>query len=232
MGDRILQVNSISKGFHCGQKNYPLLTQLNLTVTKSERVLLMGRSGSGKTTLIQILGTLQAPDSGEILIIDQSINQMSEAALNHFRSKQLGFMFQQHHFITGLSVIENVVLPLQLQVKHQRHDSYQKALELLQLLDIQKPLHQKIPSQLSMGEQARVSIARALIHGPKLLLMDEPSASLDDQLTQEVFGYIATLQKQLGFAMIVATHDDSLKRYADTVYNLKNGYLEKMDVRA
>ena len=183
----------------------------------------MGRSGSGKTTLIQILGGLLAPDSGDIKFLDQSITQMVEVQRNTFRAQKLGFMFQQHHFITGLNVVENVALHMQLQG---HGDAIEVAQSLLNKLEIATQLHGLNPKQLSMGEQARVSLARAVAHKPCLLLMDEPSASLDDGLTLEIFRYIHTLQKSIGFSVVVATHDQSLLQFADTVYELNKGNLE------
>jgi ABC-type lipoprotein export system ATPase subunit len=229
MAKVLLSAAGISKAYSYGEDQHSLLTDMNLEVSARERVLLMGRSGSGKTTLIQILGGLLAPDSGDVRFLDQSITKMSEESLNQFRAQKLGFMFQQHHFIVGLNVIENVALHMQLQ---DQPNAVERAQQILTKLEIATQLHSQNPKQLSMGEQARVSLARAVAHQPTLLLMDEPSASLDDDLTLEIFQYIHALQQTIGFAVVVATHDQSLLQFSDTVYDLNKGNLEARNAGA
>ncbi len=222
----LLKAKDVSIAFSYGTQTHLLLQEINLTVFPGEKVILMGRSGSGKTTLIQILAGLSHPTQGTVQISGSTVSTMSEQEKNAFRSQKLGFMFQKHHFISDFSVIENVALPLLLNKNPQ---ALQQAEVMLLQLNIPPKLFQQSPKQLSMGEQARIALARALIHHPSLLFMDEPSASLDDPLTQEIFGYIEKLHKQYKFAMVVATHDQSLLKFADRVYDLRNGKLEARD---
>lgn len=179
----------------------------DITTSKGESLLITGGSGKGKTTLLHLLGGLQRPESGEIIIEDTNIATLSEKKLDHFRGKNIGLILQQSYFVASLNVLENVVLASWLATGLQATN---KAKALLEQLDLKDHLH-KQPSQLSIGQQQRVSIARALINEPKLLLADEPTSSLDDDNAFKVADMLSQLAKQYGTALVIVTHDQRLK---------------------
>ena len=179
----------------------------DIAITAGESLLITGGSGKGKTTLLHLLGGLQRPESGHIAIEGTDIAALSEKKLDHFRGKNIGLVLQQSYFVASLNVLENVVLASWLATGKQAQD---KAKQLLEQLDLAGHMH-KLPSQLSIGQQQRVSIARALINQPKLLLADEPTSSLDDDNAFKVAAMLENLAKQYGSTLIIVTHDQRLK---------------------
>lgn len=173
-----------------------------------ETVLITGGSGKGKTTLLHLLGGLLRPEQGEIRIHNTDIGTLSEKKLDHFRGQNIGLVLQQSHFIASLSVLENVVLASWLASGKQLTE---KAKLLLQQLDLEQQIY-KLPSQLSIGQQQRVSIARALINEPKVLLADEPTSSLDDENALKVADLLDNLAKEYRSALVIVTHDSRLKQ--------------------
>ncbi|TRW26372.1 ABC transporter ATP-binding protein [Flavobacterium zepuense] len=184
------------------QFNFP-----DIAVQSGESLLITGGSGKGKTTLLHLFGGLLRPQSGQVLIEGTGLASLSEKKLDRFRGTNIGLVLQQAYFVSSLNVLENVVLASWLATGKQAND---KARQLLQELDLTDHLY-KLPSQLSIGQQQRVSIARALINQPKLLLADEPTSSLDDDNAFRVADMLAHLAKQYGSALIIVTHDQRLK---------------------
>jgi putative ABC transport system ATP-binding protein len=174
----------------------------------AETVLITGNSGKGKTTLLHLMSGLLRPNSGEIIIDSSDICAMSEKKLDQFRGNTIGLILQQSHFISSLSVLENVVLASWLASGKR---ATQKAKKLLAELDLEDQMH-KLPSQLSIGQQQRVSIARALVNEPKLLLADEPTSSLDDVNAMKVADLLEKLANEYKAALIIVTHDQRLKK--------------------
>lgn len=172
-----------------------------------ETLLITGGSGKGKTTLLHLLGGLLRPESGDIYIENTNIATISESKLDHFRGKNVGLVLQQSYFVASLTVLENVVLASWLGTGKQ---AAEKAEQLLEQLDLNEHMH-KLPSQLSIGQQQRVSIARAIINEPKLLLADEPTSSLDDENAFKVADMLSGLAKQYNTALVIVTHDQRLK---------------------
>lgn len=175
--------------------------------SKGQSLLITGGSGKGKTTLLHLLGGLQRPESGEIFIDGTDIATLPDNKLDSFRGKNIGLVLQQSYFVESLTVLENVVLASWLATGRK---AAEKAKQLLQQLDLDSQMH-KLPSKLSVGQQQRVSIARALINEPKLLLADEPTSSLDDENAFKVADMLAALANQYGTALIIVTHDQRLK---------------------
>lgn len=182
----------------------------------TETLLITGNSGKGKTTLLHLLGGLLRPTSGEIAIEDTNITNLSEKELDHFRGKNIGLVLQQSHFVASLNVIENVVLASWLATGKK---ATEKAKSLLKQLDLEDQMY-KLPSNLSVGQQQRVSIARALINEPKLLLADEPTSSLDDENAFKVADLLAKLSKEYKASLIIVTHDQRLKDKFSNQLNL------------
>lgn len=179
----------------------------DIATSRGETLLITGGSGKGKTTLLHLLGGLLRPQSGNVLIEDTDITPLSNKQLDRFRGKNIGLVLQQSYFVASLNVLDNVILASWLATGHQ---ATQKAKQLLEQLDLKDQMH-KLPSQLSIGQQQRVSIARALINEPKLLLADEPTSSLDDENAYKVADMLSGLAKQFGTALVIVTHDQRLK---------------------
>lgn len=179
----------------------------DITATAGQTLLITGGSGKGKTTLLHLLGGLLRPQQGEVLIDDTNISALSEKQLDRFRGKNIGIVLQQAYFVASLSVLDNVSLAAWLATGTEAKD---KATQLFEQLGLKDHLH-KLPSQLSIGQQQRVSIARALINSPKLLLADEPTSSLDDENAYVVADMLSSLAKQFGTALVIVTHDQRLK---------------------
>lgn len=186
----------------------------DIICNEGEVCLITGGSGRGKTTLLHILGGLLRAESGEVIISNTNIEQFSERKLDHFRGKNIGLVLQENHFIEAFTVLENVVLASWLATGKQARN---KAKELLEHLDLKEQLH-KLPSQLSVGQQQRVSIARALINEPKVVLADEPTSSLDDENAFKVADLLEKLSKEYKTALVIVTHDSRLKeRFANQI---------------
>lgn len=182
----------------------------------SDALLITGISGKGKTTLLHLLGGLLRPNSGSIAIQQTNIANLSEKELDQFRGKNIGLVLQQSHFIASLNVLENVVLASWLATGKK---ATEKAKSLLKELDLEDQMY-KLPSNLSVGQQQRVSIARALINEPKLLLADEPTSSLDDENAAKVADMLAYLSKEYKASLIIVTHDYRLKSKFSNQLNL------------
>ncbi|NDI97663.1 ATP-binding cassette domain-containing protein [Flavobacterium sp. LaA7.5] len=192
------------------QFSYGKGTEFNfpdIIAQRGETLLITGGSGKGKTTLLHLLGGLLKPQSGEIRIEDTNLPTLSDKKLDSFRGKNIGLVLQQSYFVESLNVEENVVLASWLATGRQ---AVQKARQLLEQLGLKDQMH-KLPSQLSIGQQQRASIARALINEPKLLLADEPTSSLDDENAFIVADMLSGLAKQYGTALVIVTHDQRLK---------------------
>ena len=179
----------------------------DMNCSASEALLITGNSGKGKTTLLHLLGGLLRPKSGEISIENNNIALFSEQELDQFRGKNIGLVLQQSHFIASLNVLENVVLASWLATGK---GATEKAKALLKELDLEDQMY-KLTAELSVGQQQRVSIARALINEPKLLLADEPTSSLDDENAAKVADLLAQLSKEYKASLIIVTHDHRLK---------------------
>lgn len=179
----------------------------DISLDKSETLLITGGSGKGKTTLLHLLGGLLRPQTGTITIEGTDIATLSKKKLDRFRGENIGLVLQQSHFVASLTVLENVVLASWLATGKQATDKAKLLLDQLGLADQMD----KLAAQLSIGQQQRASIARALINSPKLLLADEPTSSLDDENAAVVAGMLSSLALQYGSALIVVTHDQRLK---------------------
>jgi ABC-type lipoprotein export system ATPase subunit len=173
----------------------------------AQTLLITGNSGKGKTTLLHLLGGLLRPNSGTISLQDTMVSTLSEKDLDQFRGKNIGLVLQQSHFVSSINVLDNVVLASWLATGKKASD---KAKSLLKELDLEDQMY-KLPNQLSIGQQQRVSIARALINEPKLLLADEPTSSLDDENAAKVADLLSALAKEYNASLIIVTHDQRLK---------------------
>ena len=217
----IIKVNEVSKSF--GEKeNFNLvLDKVSLDIKKGEFVSLMGESGSGKSTLLYIIGGLDKPTEGSVVIDEKDINELKEKEIARFRRQDIGFVFQFYNLVQNLTVEENIMLPVVMDGKKERDykDRLDKILKIVGLEDKRKSL----PNQLSGGQQQRVSIARAVILNPKVILADEPIGNLDSKSGEEVMKLFKTLNKEEGVTILQVTHSEESAKYGDRVVRLKDG---------
>lgn len=223
MNNIILQCNNINKIFFDGNNNIEILSNLNLTVIKGQKIAIMGRSGSGKTTLLQLLGGLDMPTSGNIMLCNYDLNKITEAKKAAIRNNKIGFIYQMHHLLPEFTALENVCMPLLIK-RIPLETAKKLAIVLLQEIGLGARLHFK-PQKLSGGERQRVAIARALINNPDCVLADEPTGNLDIENAQQVMELINNLNKKYPIAVIMVTHDHNLVKHFDRIYQLQNGQL-------
>lgn len=193
---------------------------LNLSIDKGLFVSIIGESGSGKTTLLNIIGAIDNINEGRVIIDNQVITELDEDKLAEFRNKKIGFVFQNHFLLKGFSVMENLMIPALINKRFNQREFLEKAKELLELLGIEDKLHRGI-DELSGGERQRVSIARALINDPDIIIADEPTGNLDPKNSEIVFSLFYNIVKNLGKTCIMATHNLHLAEKTDMVINLQ-----------
>jgi putative ABC transport system ATP-binding protein len=219
----LVSINNVSKGYSRGKQRVEVLTDINLEVAKGEFVALMGPSGSGKTTLLNLIGGLDRPDSGQVVVAGEDIGKLSSGKLTRWRSRHVGFIFQFYNLLPVLSAERNVEMPLLLTKLSgkQRKRNVQAALELVGLADRAK--HK--PNELSGGQQQRVAIARALVSDPTLLVCDEPTGDLDRESSQAVLDLLQLLNREHGKTIVMVTHDPRAAERASRILHVDKGEL-------
>lgn len=213
----MIEVKNIKKSYG----KLPVLKGIHLTIKEKEIVTIVGASGAGKSTLLHILGTLDTPDEGEIFYDSVNIARLSTNRLSSFRNQNIGFVFQFHHLLPEFTALENVCIPAWIKGDSKK-EAEKRAKELLDMLGLSDRLTHK-PNQLSGGEQQRVSVARALINHPKVVLADEPSGNLDTQTKSELHRLFFSLREQLGQTFVIVTHDNELAAMSDRQIKLRDG---------
>jgi lipoprotein-releasing system ATP-binding protein len=219
----MIVASGLVKGYRSGAGYLGVLEGLELSVAQGEMLAITGASGVGKSTLLHVLGTLDRPESGQLLIDGQSVLDLREGELRTFRNRTLGFVFQFHHLLPEFNAIENVMMPL-LVARTPFPEARRRAAELLLGLGLMDRADHR-PGALSGGEQQRVAVARALACGPRLLLADEPTGNLDRQTGERLHELITRLKDQTGLTVVVVTHNDRLAAACDRVLNLDGGVL-------
>ena len=221
--DILVELKNISKTYRKGKEKVPVLSQLSVNIARGDFLALMGPSGSGKTTLLNILGGLDSPSAGELIINGQRIDQFSSSQLTKWRAQNVGFIFQFYNLMPVLTAEKNVELPLLLTnlTSKQRKLHVAAALELVGLSD--RATH--YPSELSGGQEQRVAIARALVSDPKLLLCDEPTGDLDRATADEILLLMQELNREQGKTIIMVTHDPRAADHAKRTLHLDKGSL-------
>ena len=201
-----------------------VLKGVNFTINKGEIVSVVGASGAGKTTLLQILGTLDRADGGDIVFENKSTSALSKKDLAQFRNQNIGFVFQFHHLLPEFTAFENVCLPGYIG-KRNKKEVEKRAKELLVQLGLEDRIEHK-PNELSGGEQQRVSVARALINDPALILADEPSGNLDSTTAKELHQLFFDLRDEFQQTFVIVTHNEDLAKMADRTVVMKDGMIE------
>tara|TARA_B110000240_G_scaffold87620_1_gene99702 strand:- start:1231 stop:1914 length:684 start_codon:yes stop_codon:yes gene_type:complete len=219
----VIECRNISKQFADGELKTNVLSDVNLSVQKGDRIAIIGSSGSGKSTLLHLLGGLDKPTSGSIKVHGQDINKLSVKTLSQLRNQSLGFVYQFHHLLPEFSAVENVAIPLIIGGEKPKQ-AEQQAEDLLIKVGLSHRLAHK-PSELSGGERQRAALARALITQPDCLLADEPTGNLDHRTAQGIFDLILELNESLGTALVIVTHDVDLASQMGAMLTLKDGYL-------
>lgn len=218
----LIEVDSVSKSFMDGRKKIQALKKTSFSVNEGEFVALIGPSGSGKSTLLTIIGGLQQPDEGRVLIQDKKFSEVDDKKRTQLRFEELGFVLQASNLIPFLTVKDQLRLVDKVNKEETNSNDVKKLLEQLGIDD----LANKYPGDLSGGEKQRVAIARALYHDPSVILADEPTASLDSERAFEVVELLAESTKKNKKATIMVTHDERLVGYCDKVYRMVDGVLE------
>ena len=213
----MIQLQGITKSFGSLQ----VLRGIDLNIDKGEIVSIVGPSGAGRTTLLQIMGTLDAPDSGMITIDGTLVSRMKEKELSAFRNKHIGFVFQFHQLLPEFTALENVMIPAFIAGVGQK-EATASALELLEFMGLTDRAGHK-PNELSGGEKQRVAVARALINHPAVILADEPSGSLDTHNKEELHQLFFDLRNRFGQTFVIVTHDEGLARITDRTVHMVDG---------
>ena len=226
----VLEAHDIAKSYRGGDgSTLHILNGANLTVKRGEMVAIVGESGAGKSTLLHVIGALDRPTRGYVMIGGESINDRSDDELAVIRNKKIGFVFQYHHLLREFSALENVMMPLRIQgVPIPQAQS--RATELLLRVGLGERMHHR-PSELSGGEQQRTAVARALAVDPSVVLADEPTGNLDHRNGDRLHEVFAQLARDLEIGMVVVTHNRSLAARADRALLLEDGRLVDTDVR-
>ncbi len=227
MSEVMIRVNKVSKAYERGNETLVVLDQLSLEMAAGRFYALMGPSGSGKTTLLNLVGGLDQPDSGGLFVAGENLAELSSSELAHWRSANVGFVFQGFNLIPVLSAIENVMLPLSLTPlsRAERKKHAELALELVGLKD---RMHHR-PKQLSGGQEQRVAIARAIATDPKVILADEPTGDLDRASAQQVLELLSRLNAEYKKTILMVTHDPHAADYAQSIVHLDKGQLGRIE---
>ena len=215
----LIKVKSISKEYKMGNQTVKAADKLNFTIDQGELVVILGPSGSGKSTLLNLLGGLDKPTSGEIIIDDENITTFSDKELTHYRAKEIGFIFQFYNLIPNLTACENI------EILNDIVDENINGEEILNQVGLSQHVN-KFPSELSGGEQQRVSIARAIAKKPKMLLCDEPTGALDSNTGKIIIELLVKLCKSENTTVIIVTHNNEFAKVANKVIHIKNGEVE------
>ena len=225
---KILEVKNLCKTYGKGETEVKALNNVSFSVDKGEFVAIIGPSGSGKSTLLHILGGVDVPTSGSVIINGEDISKLNETALAIFRRRQIGLIYQFYNLIPILTVEENLTLPLRLDGRKpdERQTEY-----LVKTLGLENRLDH-LPNQLSGGQQQRVSIGRALINNPALMLADEPTGNLDSENSKEIVSLLRKFNKEHNQTVIIITHDERIALAADRIIEIEDGKIKRDEVRA
>lgn len=219
----ILETENLKKYYGSGETQVRALDGVDLSVENGEFVAIVGTSGSGKSTLLHMLGGLDRPTSGRVIVDGKEIFSLKDEALTIFRRRKIGFVFQSYNLVPVLSVHENIILPVELDGRRVDREYLQ---EVVSALGLEKRLNSR-PNQLSGGQQQRVAIARALAAKPAILLADEPTGNLDSKTSQDVLGLMKATGRKFSQTMVMITHNEEIAQLADRIVRIEDGRIAK-----
>jgi putative ABC transport system ATP-binding protein len=220
----LIETHNVSKIYRIGKREVAALNGISLQIRKGSFLIIKGRSGSGKTTLLNLIGCLDRPTKGKILMNGLEVSKLPERELPIIRRKNIGFIFQHFHLLPTLNALDNVMLPLKYDGVP-RSEAIKRATELLEHVNMGQRLRHR-PKELSGGEQQRVAIARALVNYPSIVLADEPTGDLDSKTAISVFELIKELNNTIGQTCLIVTHDDLISDYAERKIQLQDGIIQ------
>jgi lipoprotein-releasing system ATP-binding protein len=219
----LIAAQDVVKGYRTAAGYVPVLAGVSLEVAPGEMVAIVGASGVGKSTLLHVLGSLDRPESGRVMVAGQDVFALGEDRLREFRNRTLGFVFQFHHLLPEFTALENVMMPM-LIARRPEGEARKDARALLEEMGLGARAEHR-PGALSGGEQQRVAVARALVQSPRALLGDEPSGNLDQETGERLHGLLRRLNQEKGITIVVVTHNDRLAAACDRVLRLEGGRL-------
>jgi len=225
----LLEIKNITKTYQSpsGSETRTVLDNLSLEVNAGDSIGILGPSGSGKSTLLNIIGSLDNPTDGKVILDGQNLSDLDQTELSTIRNKKIGFIFQLHHLLPQCTVLENVLIPTLADTSQNEKVNFEeRAMELLKRVNLEGHANYR-PAQLSGGEQQRVAVIRAMIHEPPLLLADEPTGSLDQNSAEKLAQLLMALNKEDKVTLIVVTHSEKLAGHMGRIYDLIDGKLEE-----
>lgn len=223
--DQILRTQNLCKYYGSGENQIRAVQNANISIQKGEFVAIVGKSGSGKSTLLHMLGGLDTPTSGKVLIRGKDIFSYKEDDLAVFRRRKIGFIFQSFNLVSSLNVWENIVLPVGLDG---RKADEKFVMDIVETLGLERKLH-NLPNTLSGGQQQRVAIARALASRPDILFADEPTGNLDSRTSDEVITLLKMSVEKYGQTLVMITHDEEIAQIADRIFMIEDGKVEELE---
>lgn len=220
----LLRLQGIDKIYHNGVDTQ-VLFDVDLELYEDDFAVLLGKSGSGKTTLLNIIGLLDTPSAGRLMLDNHDVSELDEDERARLRREYLGFIFQFHHLLPDFSVIDNVLMPCRIRGKKYELEARERAENMLEMVGLADKIESKV-TQLSGGQQQRVATVRAFANNPRIVLADEPTGSLDSATSEQVMNLMRTINREMGTAFLMVTHDQELASYATRVIELKDGRVE------